>query len=94
MISNTSVLFGITNKGVEEVECFITKTGRAIPVPGEKFGYSGYSLEIGVEIFWLKNEALDAGIKRSERRMSDYRRWLEDEAKVLTNLKKEKESSK
>jgi hypothetical protein len=93
MNSNTFKLFRETRDGVGEVECFITKTGRAIPVPGE-LGYSGYSLEIGVEIFWSRNDALVAAIKRSERKVSDYRRWLEDEQKVLANLKKEKEGSR
>ena len=90
MVSNTFKMFGITGRAME---CLVAANAkRAIPVPGE-FG-SGYWLQIGVEIFWFRNEALDAGIKRSERRMSDYRRWLEDEAKVLANLKKEKEGSK
>jgi hypothetical protein len=94
MISNTSGLFGITSKGVEEVECFITKTGRAIPVPGGIFYYSGYGLEIGKDIFWSKEAALDAAIERAEKKISDYRRWFDDEEKKLANLKKEKEGSK
>ena len=67
-----SVWAAVEHGEVYEVECFVATDGRVVQVPGT-YGYTGYALTVGKEVFQTKDEALADAHKRTVKEILDYK---------------------
>ena len=71
---------------VYEMDCFVTPDGKVIPVPGGSFGYSGYAMEVGKDVFKTRAEALDKAVKKASEDVTQFKDWLNRAEKRLARL--------
>jgi len=92
MVSTTAKFWVAVSRSdddlVREVECFVAANGRVVPVPGGEFGYTGYALKVGADVFVTKADAEAEAVKRVEKDIADYKRWLASAEKRLAQLRK------
>ena len=93
MVSTTATYWlirSVWNDGdpVFEVECFVASDGRVIPVPGGEFGYTGYAMKVGSDVFATKLDAEIEAIKRAERDVKTYQDSLKRVEARLARLRK------
>jgi hypothetical protein len=93
MVSTTATYWfirSIWNEGdpVFEVECFVASDMRVIPVPGDEFGYTGYAMKVGDNVFATKSDAEIEAIKRAESDIEAYKNNLRRVEARLARLQK------
>ena len=73
---------------VLEVECFVASDGRVVPVPDGEFGYTGYAMKVGDNVFATKLDAEIEAIKRAENDIEERKNSLRHWEARLARLRK------
>ena len=94
MVSTTAKYWGIrsvwsNDEPVFEFECFVASDGKVIPVPGGDYGYTGYAMMVGRDVFATKLDAQVEAIKRAQKDVDTYRDSLKRVEARLVRLRKE-----